>query len=78
MATNIAADYSGIIINQNSMSSGPMSPFAWRSSYAGGWIYQTFYLPADYERGGALIPDLSGFQILVSIDTGYALAAALY
>lgn len=69
--------YSGVVINQNAISSGN---YAWRSGGAN-WVYQTFALPSSYIRGSQAssltIPDISGFQVMCNIDTGYAAAAAL-
>ena len=71
---NIAEKFSGVIINQNQppLSSIPVD---------GDWAYQEFYLPIDYKRGTddneMLIPALSGGQVLVAIDEGYAAQATL-
>lgn len=68
--------YSGVVINQNV--SG--APYDWRTNGAG-WLYQTFTLPSDYTRGTTTeeqrIPDLSGIQVFVTIDSGYASSASL-
>lgn len=74
----ITDSYSGVVVNQNAT---PTTIYNWRSTYGANWVYQTFFLPADYQRGILIaeqtIPDLSGFQVLVSIDPGYAGAASL-
>lgn len=45
------------------------------------WIYQEFFLPPNYARGTSpgeqTIPDLSGIQLMVGVDPGYALCASL-
>jgi hypothetical protein len=76
--TDLTGDYSGIVINQNTPSTGN---FNWRGTYGGNWIYQTFTLPSNYTRGSTddelENPDLSGFQLFVNIDEGYAQSASL-
>ena len=76
--TSISASYSGVVINQNGT---PALRYDWRDSFNGDWVYQTFTLPTNYIRGSdpdeQIIPDLSGLQILLSIDNGYATAASL-
>jgi hypothetical protein len=59
---------SGIVLDQNQASSGTVVP--------SNWVYQTFYLPGDYARGD-YIPALTGFQVRVTVGTGFASCAAL-
>lgn len=70
--------YSGVVINQNDTATGAID---WRGAYGGQTIYQTFYLPSNYRVGSASIeeryPDLSGIQVMVSVDMGYASTATL-
>src|ERR1700722_6937276 len=67
--------YSGVVINQNAT---PRTMYPWRAN-GGNQIFQTFYLPDNYQLGSAdpIAPDISGFQVLVEIDTGYAQSAAI-
>lgn len=69
--------YSSVVLNQNAIVGGQIN---WRGQGAN-WIYQTFTLPSDYPRGTdaseVRIPDLSGFQVFVSIDQGFAASASL-
>ena len=71
--------YSGIVLNQNATATAVLP---WRTApYNGQTIYQTFYLPSNYEMGSSSIewryPDLSGFQVMVQIDAGLAYSATL-
>lgn len=70
--------YSGIVLDQNAPVAGGVG---WRSQLQAQTIYQTFYLPGNYELGTNAnelrYPDLSGFQVMVSIDDGYAFTATL-
>jgi hypothetical protein len=63
----------GIVINQNAPSNGEFT--------LDERVYQTFTLPADYERGTdsgeKLIPMISGLQVRVSVDTDKATTASL-
>lgn len=74
----IVQKYSGIVLNQNAPVVGGVG---WRSRLQAQTIYQTFHLPSNYELGTKTselrYPDLSGFQIMVSIDDGYAFTASL-
>jgi hypothetical protein len=56
---SVCNDFSGIVINQNATSSGV---YTWDGTA----VYQTFSLPADYQRGD-IIPDLSGLQVLTQV-----------
>lgn len=76
---SITSDYSGIILDQNSIATAVL---AWRPApYNAETIYQTFYLPPNYEEGSTFIeeryPDLSGFQVMVQIDSGLEYSATL-
>ncbi len=68
---------SGIFLAQNQASAvaNPTVPFT------NSWVYQEFYFPDDYRRGGEsaeyVIPAFSGFQIKVDITPGAAEAAGL-
>lgn len=74
---SLTASYSGVVINQNDT---PTGMYDWRSQGAN-YLYQTFTLPSDYTRGALVdeqnIPDISGFQFYVDIDSGYAASAGL-
>lgn len=71
------SSYSGIVLNQNATTT---NPYSWRPA-GGGTIYQTFTLPANYQRGTSSselrIPDLSGLQILTYIKPGAAIPATV-
>lgn len=75
---SLCDSYSGVVLNQNATAT---DQYRWRDTYNGNWIYQTFTLPASHERGYSasekIIPDLSGFQVLVSIDPSFAPSASL-
>jgi hypothetical protein len=75
---SITSIYSGIVLEQNSPASGIID---WRGEYDSQAIYQTFYLPSDYVMGTAeselRVPNLSGLQVMVDIDDGYAATATL-
>jgi hypothetical protein len=74
---SLALNYSGVVIDQNQP---PQSDVAYQT-LSNSWFYQTFQLPLNYERGtneGELYyPDLSGFQLFVSITPGDASIASL-
>lgn len=79
MDVSVTEDYSGIVLNQNATATAVLP---WRTSpYNAQTIYQTFYLPANYEEGTTTLeqryPDLSGFQVMVQIDSGLAYSATL-
>ena len=76
---SICSDYSGIVLNQNSTATAVLP---WRTApYNAQTIYQTFYLPSNYEEGTSTIeqrfPDISGFQVMVQIDAGLDYSATL-
>ncbi len=71
---SLSQDYSSVIINQNQaydskIVNAGLSPYA-----------QEFHLPADYRRGTDTdeigYPALSGFQLMVNVDTGQAESAS--
>lgn len=73
---DLVRKYSGVVINQNQVVSDP-------GDYAdglSGTYRQDFFLPSDYRRGtesGELrYPDISGFQLLVEVQSGYAQQAS--
>jgi plastocyanin len=74
----ITDQYSGIVLDQNATASGSID---WRGTFGSQTIYQTFFLPSHYEMGSTSVeqrlPDLSGFQIMVGVDTGFAETATL-
>lgn len=75
----ITQTYSGVVVDQNAPVTGSIN---WRSApYNSQTVYQTFWLPNNYEMGTTSIeqrfPDLSGFQVMVSVDVGYDLTATL-
>lgn len=75
---NVTETYSGIVVEQNAPVSGMLD---WRGQYQSEAFYQTFWLPSDYVMGTTAseqrIPNLSGLQVMVDIDEGYASAATL-
>lgn len=75
---SITESYSGVILDQNALVSGSID---WRGDLDSQALYQTFFLPTNYEMGTTTIeqryPDLSGFQVMVGIDAGYASCATL-
>lgn len=75
---SVTEAYSGIAIEQNALVAGSLD---WRGDLDAQALYQTFYLPTNYEMGTTAIeqryPDLSGFQVMVGIDAGYATTATL-
>lgn len=66
-------DYSGVVININQAPSGSID--------VDDWAFQEFFLPSDYIRGTnddeKNIPELTGIQLFVGIDEGYAFSATL-
>lgn len=75
----VTGDYSGVVLNQNAIAANAIN---WRTPpYNAQTIYQTFYLPGNYQLGTSAaeqrLPDLSGFQVLANVDRGYASFATL-
>jgi hypothetical protein len=74
---NLTGKYSNPIINQNQR---PTLETDW-VTVSNSWYYQTFLLPSNIRRGTrsdeTRYPELSGYQILVSIADGYADSATL-
>lgn len=74
----VTDQYSGTILSQNASASGSID---WRNAYASQQIYQNFFLPRNYQLGTLAseirYPDISGFQVMVTIDQGHSSTAAL-
>lgn len=70
--STICENYSGIVINQNRTPTKETDFLAVGASQ----FYQSFRLPGNYQLGTDAdefrYPDLSGFQLLVDIDEGFA------
>lgn len=64
--------YSGAIIHQNQAPENDNDIYPLVES----WVYQEFALPDNYQRGG-YIPDLTGAQLTVQVEEGWASAASL-
>lgn len=66
--SNVCAEYSGIVIDQNVVTAS-LAP-------GGSFYYQEFRLPEDYQRGvkegQTRFPGISGFQILAEVAEGAA------
>jgi hypothetical protein len=74
MMGNLVQDYSGIAVDQNAPST---AFYPWRTD-GGELLYQYFTLPRNYGRGtvNPQYPDISGFQVLVAVDSGQAANAS--
>lgn len=72
----LSLNFSGIVINQNGPSISPSPGYV---NINAGYYVQEFYLPSDYGRGtGTVIyPELSGLEICVGVQEGFALTASL-
>lgn len=74
MSTKLSENYSGIVINQNQTIDTLILPANYDN------YIQEFHLPSNYRRGtesGELrYPALSGLQLMVEIEVGYARYAA--
>jgi hypothetical protein len=74
---SVAERFSGVILNQNAVSDDE-TPLSFDDDYN---LYQEFFLPRDFQRGkntsDARVPPLTGFQVLVKVDEGYADVATL-
>jgi hypothetical protein len=74
----VTSTYSGIVLEQNAQATGLLD---WRGEYNSQAFYQTFYLPSSYVLGTTdtelRVPNLSGLQVMVHIDEGYAATATL-
>ncbi len=68
----LTEDFSGVVINQNQVPQPVSSGLAFYEM-SDAWLYQEFFLPPDYQRGTdaneARLPELSGLQVLVQVDT---------
>jgi hypothetical protein len=75
---SVTNNFSGVVLDQNATVTGSL---AWRDGLGAQTIYQTFTLAADYQMGTTTIekryPDLSGFQVMITVDVGYAQMATL-
>ena len=75
---SVTNDYSGVVLDQNAIANGSLQ---WRDVLGAQTLYQTFLLPSDYEVGSTVIeeryPDLSGLQVMVTVDARYATTATL-
>lgn len=75
MPHNLTQKYSSVVLNQNVA----VSVNTDKASGLGAKYRQEFYLPSDYRRGtesGELrYPDLSGFQLMVEVEAGFAAQA---
>lgn len=73
-------NYSSPVINQNAPVTNTVQ-VANKSTYQSQWIYQTFHLPEDYQVGTTQeeikFPDLSGVQVQVNIQEGFASSATI-
>src|SRR3954470_5343538 len=54
------ADLSGIEVNQNRVADASIPCTT--------MVYQTFFLPSNYKRGGTHVPDLTGLQMCFKVD----------
>lgn len=72
MMANLCAEYSGVVIDQNTVT-GSITP-------GNNFYYQEFRLPENYIRGEKnnqiRFPGISGFQILTAIEKGAASTAS--
>jgi hypothetical protein len=68
----LSKELSGIVLQQNT---APTDDSDFVSAQS--WYWQQFTLPADYARGGTVIPPLTGIQVYVTVAQGYARYAAL-
>lgn len=67
---------SGVIANQNTPPQHSSDYF----NIGGDWYFQEFYLPDDIRRGvstEARVPDLTGFQVCVGVESGTESVASL-
>lgn len=75
--SQVIEQYSGIVVNQNQKPSEASDYITLDNN----WRYQEVFLPSDYPRGTKageqIIPPLSGWQLLVGVDSGSQKTASL-
>lgn len=75
---SLVREYGGVVLDQNQK---PVTSADYIDVTDGLWRYQEAFLPANYPRGESsderFLPPLSGWQVLVGVDEGYATTASL-